>query len=221
MRIIGLAVAIAALAGGCDNVNVYYHVDINSYLDTGVNLIAPGTPFHVAEDPNADNLIFESQVRAKIEKLLVANGYRIADADSADYWLAFKYGADSGVRIDRTYNIYIPGQVVTTWVPGAFGGHVMSRQEPGRMEHVHDSDILFTQWLMLHVYERAAVVNASQKPKPLWIGEVVLVDEVSNLREYVDLMLVGGFDQWMEDTGGPVTTNVRTDHELVKFLRKP
>ncbi len=95
-----MAVAIAALAGGRDNVNVYYHVDINSYLDTGVNPIGPGAPFHVAEDPNADNLIYESQVRAKIEKLLVAKGYRIADADSADYWLAFKYGATSGSGVN-------------------------------------------------------------------------------------------------------------------------
>ena len=91
----GLILAVSILLSGCAT---YYSVRMNGYLDTQntTKQIAPGASFCVLQNKDSKNPILDSEIKTKVEKLLLQKGYKIASYEQADFYLSYFYGIGPG-----------------------------------------------------------------------------------------------------------------------------
>ena len=207
MKVYLLAMPIICLGLGCQT---SYNVGVNGYSSTGQSLQIPrGSSFKVVADSNAPNLILEREIKAKIETLLTEDGYGVK-VDGADYHLLFDYGIDSGRVVT---------DIVPIWHSGYYCDyHYSYGYRHGYITHVPYSEVIYTRWLVLRLFD-ADAVRSSKKVEPLWIGEVASAGMDSDLRELLNYILIVGFEHFGRDTGRRIYEVISKDDDRVWLLR--
>lgn len=215
MRKVCFFIALVALVSGCA-----VNVRTTGFLDRrpGTSAPSPGSSFAVLENNQAANPILDREIRFKIEKLLLARGYRIAAREQALYALTFDYNISPGLRTGVT-TVYSRGQMQMTPVPDGKGGTTyINVMTPGTTTAVPTLTDVFTKHLTLKIME-ARSLAAGQNEKIIWIGETVSTDASSDLRSDIDYLLAAVFSYFGLDTGKQINVPVGKDNADVRALR--
>jgi len=206
MKMCLFSLPLICLSLGCA---VSFNVGVNGYSSSGQALqIQQESSIYVVADSNATNPILKKEIGMKIQKLLNKKGYSIG-TDNANYYLLFDYGMNSGQTVTDTIGIYHPG-VYCEYLSSGIYRHSYTTYVPY-------STVVYTRWLVLRLIDGEAY-RASQKAKPLWIGEVMSAGPSSDLRELINYMLIAAFEHFGEDTGKRVNKVFLEDDERVKLL---
>jgi hypothetical protein len=175
------------------------HVNGFSELDQPIKDKAS---IYVSVDPNSQNPIFDSQIKAKIEELLEWHGYVPAtNVELSDYRLAFQVGLDSR-RVSGYAPLYRPSM--------GFQDRYWGDYHFGYTSYVPYVDTNYDQWLVMKVFapDRSSASDAEQV---VWIGEAVAGTSVADLRYIVNYLLVAGFEYLGVDTGKQMTLTIPPD----------
>jgi hypothetical protein len=206
MKVYLLSLPVMFLSVGC---GASYSVAVNGYSATGhVVHIPEGASISVVRDTNVPNPILEKEIAAKIEKLLVMQGYRTG-TDSADYYLLFDYGIDAGQTVTDVIPIYYPG----FYRPYPFS----SVRWYGYTTYIPYSEVIHTRWLTLKLIDGKAY-RISESAEPVWIGEVASAGMSSDLRELINYMLIAAFEHFAQDTQRQITEVIPRNDERVLLL---
>jgi len=93
-----------------------YRIRFNGYLETAQPPFELQSSFCVLENKDARNPIFDSQIRSKIEKLLLKKGYTLKPADKADFLVSFTFVTGPGQTVTdvrREYTLGETGTIIT------------------------------------------------------------------------------------------------------------
>lgn len=172
--------------------SLFYNVRVNGYTG-GKPFGLNGKRIFVYTNEQAENPLFEYEVANKIKKALVMKGHIPVDSLSdAECVLVFNYGIDTGRPV--TYaSTYSTSHYELNIFTGQFERQPMLRTEVGTSTE-------FTRRLLLGLFETKDF-PLSQKPKPIWFGDVISTGSSSDLRKVIDFLIIAGFEHFGEDTG--------------------
>lgn len=193
--------SLMALATGCSSA---YRVHINGYSELS-EPVDRTAPVYVATDPNSENLIFQRQVKAKVERLLREGGYAVAEThEKATYEIAFRVG-----RVSREIVDHSPVVDVRAGFYGGYGRHPGF----GPMIYTPYYDTEYRQWLVLRLFRTSPDPAA---PKQLvWVGEATMETERDAIRQTVDYLLVACIEYLGVDTRRETTIKIEKDDPRV------
>lgn len=194
-----LILAFAALTGaGCTSA---YRVQVNGYSELTEPLDRTA-PTYVATDPNAENLIFLRQIKAKAERALQAEGYVVAEtSEKATYEIAFRVGMVSQEIVDRSPVVDVRA--------GFYGGYSRGYPPFGPMTYVPYYDTICRQWLILKLFKRNS--DETTAKQLVWVGEAVIEADRPAIRQAVNYLLVACIDHLGIDTGQEITVKIERD----------
>jgi hypothetical protein len=196
----------------------------NGYLDVtkGAFSLSKGNSFFVVPNSNSQNTLFDKEIKAKIEKLLITNGYIIKSDNEAQYFLTYNYSIDNGKTVTGVAPVYNPGQTVytqgTVSGAGGFATYSGTSQSSGYTSYVPFDLELFTRSLQVKVTESDSYKKNEDK-EPVWIGDTVSSGSTSDLRAVIDYLLVTNFKYFGKNTGKPMRDDMSIDNKEVKELR--
>jgi hypothetical protein len=204
MKTVIFLLLLICLSTGCSRIEVR----VNGFTSTGTALQLPAhTSIAVAEDPNAQNPIFEKEIAGKIQKLLSSKGYSLPSSEKTEYNFTFHYGIDSGRTITGAMPIHHPvGPVTAHPYYGA-----------GYTTYMPYSHTVYTRWLILYLTD-AKKFKETRKIEHVWIGEVISSGSSTDLRSVINYMLVAAFDHFGENTKKQIRKMLPEDDERVKLL---
>lgn len=196
-----------------------YHVKVNGYLDSpAAQTISSGVSFAVLLDKNAKNPIFEKEIKAKIENLLMKKGYRIASSERADFLLDFVYAMSAGRTVTEVVPVYHSGDVSTVRIFSRSGKErVAYIDNPGYTTYVPQKYTVYTASLNMGVFNAKAYRN-SQERKEVWIGEASNTSENPDTRLAINYLLLGVFSHFAENTHATVVENIPQNDPRLKEL---
>jgi len=203
------------LSTGCTR----FEVRVNGFTPTGTALqLPPHSSIAVAEDPNAQNPIFEKEIAGKIQKLLNSKGYATPPFEKANFYLTFQYGIDSGRTVTGAMPMYHAGGTATASTFHSGGGYSYSTiQTPGYTTYMPYSRTAYARGLVLYLID-AKKYQETQKIEHVWIGEVVSSGSSSDLRHVINYMLVAAFEHFGENTNKRIREIFLEGDERVKLL---
>jgi hypothetical protein len=190
------------------------------YLDraSGVTALTKGTAFAVMENAQAENPIFDREVKGKLEKMLTKRGYRIAPPETADYLLTYGYSIGPGFRSSVVTSYGLPQTQITSVPDGRGGVTTRAVTTPGQPFSVPMISTEYTRQLTVKVAD-AARQREDKKEHVIWVGETHSIDPSSDLRYDVDYLLVVTFAYFGQDTGKQVRVNLGPEDPEVLELR--
>lgn len=209
-----IPVALVVLLAGCG-----LEIRTTGFLDrtAAVTGLAKGATVAVVENSQAENPIFDREVKGKIEKLLARHGYRAAAVGKADYILSYGYSISPGLR-SSAVTTYGPPQTQITSVPDGKGGLTTRAVTlPGQPTVVPMLSTEYTR--QVNVKLAAARQQADGNGHVLWVGETHSIDPSSDLRSDIDYLLVVTFLYFGQDTGKQVRVTLNPDDPAVRELR--
>jgi len=163
--------------------------------------LARGAQVFVKTEPNVSNPVFDQQVKVKIQKLLVENGYRVGPESGARYILTFQFGTSDYLVHDFYYG-YAPYATWGFYGPYAFG---YSYYQP----YVWT---VWDYWLNMRLRDQQAQQESNAV---VWIGDAGLSRTRGDKRKAVNYLLVALFDYFGLDTGQAIDVRVkRSDLQL-------
>ncbi|MFA5114808.1 MAG: DUF4136 domain-containing protein [Candidatus Omnitrophota bacterium] len=198
----------------------YYAVTVNDYLDITEtpDPIPAGASFCVLANKNENNPILDNEIKAKIEKLLVESGYKIASYEKADFYLSFSYSVSSGRRATELRPVFQAGQTETVQTYKSSGKTSTSIINlPGYTTYVPYRITVFTSSLTLNVLD-AASLRANNQKKIIWIGENSSASQNSEIRDTINYLLVASFENFGRNTGRSIKTEISTNDTRVKQI---
>lgn len=208
-------ISVLLLAGCAMTIHTTGYTDRNG----GRPVLPPGSTFAVLENLPAPNPLLDREIRGKIEKLLLRQGFRLAAPEKADYHLAFGYSIQPGLR-SGTVTTFSPPQTHIRRVPDGQGGvTTQAITVPGTATSVPVVTPEYTRQVTLKVTD-AAGARAGREAKVLWIGDSSNLDPSSDLRSDIDYLLVATFLHFGRDTGREVQVRIGKDHPDVQALRQ-
>ncbi len=196
-------------------------VRTTGFLDrsAGIAVLPNGAAFAVLENAAASNPIFDREVKAKIERLLVKEGYRVDTPDKARYLLYYGYGIASGLG-SRAVTSYGPPQTqIITVSDGKGGVATQAVMTPGAASVIPMVSVEYTKQLTLKVTEAAGTAGG-RNDNVVWMGETLSMDPSSDLRSDVDYLLVVAFRYFGRDTGKQVSVSIGRGNPAVEELRR-
>jgi hypothetical protein len=196
-------------------------VRTTGFLDrsAGIAVLPNGATFAVLENAAASNPIFDREIKAKIERLLVKAGYRLDASDKARYQLSYGYGIASGLR-SRAVTSYGPPQTqIITVSDGKGGVATQAVMTPGTASVIPMVSVEYTKQLTLKVTEAAGSADG-RKESVVWMGETLSMDPSSDLRTDIDYLLVVAFMYFGRDTGKQVSVSIGRENSAVDELRR-
>lgn len=192
------------VAPGCFKKRI--HVSSTAYADRQAvpHGFAPGTSFAIAQSSHEGEEaqhpeLLDKELSQKASILLKERGYRIKKLKAADYCLMLDYGSSCEKKVTESLR-YIPGKTVgtTTTTIDCFGHCHLTRQEtelPGKFVFVPEEYIDCTKFLSCTIYPAKEFASAQEQlPGQLWRAESWTVDQNTNLREYLDFLLIQNID---------------------------
>lgn len=204
MKTVFVFLLLICLSTGCSRIEVR----VNGFTSTGIALQLPAhASIAVAEDPNAQNPIFEKEIAGKIQKLLSSKGYSVPSSEKAEYNLAFHYGIDSGRTITGAMPIH---HTVGTGTKHTYYG-------TGYTTYMPYSHTVYTRWLILYLTD-AKKFKETRKIEHMWIGEVISSGSSTDLRSVINYMLVAAFEHFGDNTKKQIRMTIPGDDERVKLL---
>lgn len=208
-----LALLLALLAGCA---GVAYQVRVNGYTEGATPYMpVPGSSFFVLENPEAANPLLEKEVKAKVQKLLILQGFALAPAAQADYHLKFAYGLGTpgGAAVSSPQIGIGIGFGYGRWGPGPYWGSGVYWPGPYYVE----TQPLFHRWLQVQVAE-GKTHRATGRFQPVWVGEAASTGTSADLREVVTPLLLAVFSQFGKNTGKAVPTRISRDDPRFREL---
>jgi hypothetical protein len=202
---------------GCASARTY-QVQVNGYTESAAAPLAPGASLFVLEDQKAQNPLLEKEVKAKIEKLLTKQGYRLVPYDRADYYVLFTYGLGNPQTVSVAGPTMGIGLGFGTGYCGPGVGYGF--YWPGSGPYYTEARALYDRWLRLNVVE-GTYYRETGKSRPVWVGEAHSTGASSDLREVLNPLLIGAFEQFGRNTGKALSTTIKqkdprvTDLEMV------
>lgn len=173
-----------------------YSVLVRGVQVEGQAVIPASSSIRVAPMPEWENAQRADALQRKIEYLLEENGYRVAQDDSADYYLLFRSDIES-----------LLSRMSLGSLSGGRGGMVTSHQ-PGPFErslrmHVVEGDSYETDGAELVVWAGASTIHEAPTDGPL----------------FDDLLLVAGFRKFAVETGSTLTVKLSQRSVAVKRIK--
>ena len=204
-RWIPMLAIVAACTTGCSTV---YRVHVNGYCERA-EPVAQDACIYVVADPNAQNPIFQREVKRKMERLLEDYGYACVEAKgAADYLLGFQVGMDSEKAIG-----YTP-------IHGMYGGYSGGHHWGyglGYTAYVPYYDTWYDPWLVTRLL--AANRDEAGPEDVIWVGEAMMSTSRAELREAVNYLLVGCIEYLGLDTAERVTLTIkRNDPRIASII---
>lgn len=195
-----VAVALTIVLAACAATKYYGGVD------TYRGAAAPAPLPHqdriaVTLNTSEANPLFASEVKAKIESLLRAAGYRIASIDSADFVLLNAYGIGAPQTVS-TGGVVIPLRNMIVYTP--------------------TSSTAYFRWLLLAVAPVASLRAAAATGAAVewsWVGAVTSSGSSGDLRLVIDPLLVAAFEHFPTSTGRQVEFTLSERDARIKLLR--
>jgi len=195
---------------GCSSVSTFT-IKVNGYTDPGKpGLVAPGGSFCVIENQEAKNPLLETEIKEKLNKLLLTHGYPVTTFEKADYYLFFAYGMGEPRSVSAAApDVYgsIGWGMGYGWGGwGGWGGPAFSIGVPYG-GYPADSASLYDRWLLIKVVEGPAY-RTQKISRPVWVGEAHSVGTSSDLRLVLNYLLVADFKEFGKNTGKAVTVEI-------------
>lgn len=222
MRKIFLLLVIVFLLSGCAT----YELKTNGFFDAakGITSISSGSSFAVILNKDTENIIFDKEIKRKIEKLLVKNGYLVKTESEAQYYLIFNYCIDDGKTTTGSFPVYNPGQTTYSQgnIYGSKGGYATystTSQSSGYTTYIPISRTYFTRRLQIKVIESNKYKTSYDK-EPIWIGDTFSSGKNSDLRQVIDYLLIANFKYFGKNTGKAMADEIIEDNKEVLGLRK-
>jgi len=181
---------------------LFYDVRVNGY--TGGKPVVSGKQVFVYTNEQVGNPLLDDEVANKAKKALVMKGYIPVDSLSdAEYVLVFNYSIDTGKSI--------------TYSTSGYDLNIYT----GQFETNTDVNTTtqFTRRLLLGLFE-VKDFSTSQRPKPIWFGDIVSSGSSSDLRRVIDFLIISGFDHFGENTGEQKRHIVSPTDERIKKLNQ-
>jgi len=206
------------------------HIDITAYADTSVipNGFLKKKSFAViggsyVKGVNQNNELQTKELERKVSNILKDKEYIVTtNIEEADYCLFFNYGSSSETKVLNTLK-YIPGETCTT--TGTLGLYRYNQESAtsGTYVYVPEEYTFHTKFLVCYVYDAKLCQNLNQDimPPQIWYGLAYGVDEYTDLRKYLELLLVQLFDFFGDNSPGTVSTKASEDDIELQFNKKP
>ncbi len=202
VRIMLVLTIAGMVAAGCRS---SYRVQFNGYSELA-EPISRQVPIHVATDPNAENLIFQRQVRAKAERLLQGEGYTLAESpEKATYEIVFRVGMTTQEVVDRRPTPEMRAGVL-------FGGYSRGFGFGHSTYYTPYYDTLYSQWLVLRLFRKD---NQTQQRQLVWVGEAAMRTDRPTLRQAVDYLLVACIEHLGVDTKQQIAVRIESNDPRV------
>jgi len=193
---------------GCGSVATFT-IKVNGYTDPSAPApVRPGGSFCVIETQEAKNPLLEKEIKEKLNKLLLTQGYPVTTFEKADYYLFFGYGMGE----PRSVSVATPDYFGSIgwgggygWGGWGWGGPSVSVGMPWGGSA--GSATLYDRWLLIKVVEGPAYRN-QKISHPVWVGEARSVGASSDLRLVLNYLLVADFKEFGKNTGKAVTVEI-------------
>lgn len=225
-----LSCLLLILAPGCFTKRI--HITSTSYADRQAipHGFARGTSFAIAQSSHEGEEaqhpeLLDKELSQKASILLKERGYRIKKLKSADFCLMLDYGSSCERKTTESLR-YIPGKTVgtTTTAIDCCGHYHLSHQAteiPGKFVFVPEEYIDCTKFLSCTVYPAKEFASAQEQlPDQLWHAESWTVDQNTNVRDYLDYLLIQNIDLLGVNTQTTCQTTMYANDERVENLRK-
>lgn len=198
-----LTLTLTALAGaGCTSA---CRVQVNGYSELTEPLDRTAS-MYVATDPNAENLIFQRQIKTKAEKILRAEGYTVAEtSEKATYEITFRLGTVSQEIVDHSPVVDVRA--------GFYGGYGRGYPFFGPMTYVPYYDTMYRQWLILRLFRRGS--DETTAKQLVWVGEAAIEADHPAIRQAVNYLLVACIDHLGVDTAQEISVKIERDDPRV------
>jgi hypothetical protein len=186
------------LSFGCASTR--YSIDVNGYTGSGADALRSGSRVAVIQNRFEANPLLAAEIKTKLERLLVARGYRITSPDSADLVLLNVFG------------IGTPREIATGAVAMPIGNMIA---------YVPTSSVLYFRWLMVAVAPANHYGVADQTFDDVdwsWVAEVTSSGSSGDLRSVIDYMLIAAFQYFGNSTGRRVRVNVSGNDDRLREL---
>lgn len=177
------------------------------------------------------NELQTKEVKKKIELFLKSKDYRVRDRlEDSDYCIIFNYGSKTETKVVNVRE-YVPGGTTTTQGKVNLYGYQSNSANysettahAGTYIYVPREYTYCTKFISLYVYNAASCKKeldskSGVTPPQIWYGLVWQVDGCTDLRPYIDFLLVGLSDFFGKNTGGEVSFDIDEDCERLLFFR--
>jgi len=177
-----------------------------------------GASFCVIENRNAQNPLFEAEIKSKIEKLLRLKGYNIVAYEQAEFYLSFNYSMGQARVVTEIVPFYNPSETATIQTVSSTGKSRTSYVTySGSTTYLPQKFTVYTPTLVLEALD-AKLLRSTKEEKKLWIGEAAYTTSEPNLRDTVNYLLFVTFEHFGENTRKSMTINVSGSNPKVKDL---
>lgn len=215
-------------APGCFKRKIY--ISSNAYADRHAlpHGFAPGSSFAIAHSQNEENPqpeLLTKELSQKATILLKERGFRIKKMSAADFCLLLDFGSTCETKTAHVLK-FIPGQTLgSTGTSVDCHGHCHFyhnvTETPGSFAFVPENYIDCTKFLSCTVYSASEFAQSKEKlPAQLWHAESWTTDQNTNLRDYLDYLLIQNIDLLGVNTQTTCQTKWYEGDERVENLRK-
>jgi hypothetical protein len=208
--------------GSCGKQNIF--ITNNTYTDA--KKIPHGFPnnasFVVVPMQN-ENQLHSKELSQKIETILENKGYNLQNKDKADYYLTFNFEMNSSKKVTKVLK-YIPGQEQTTkgniyGKDGKRSGYKEKTTTPGTLAYVPKESTIFNKTLTIRVYD-GNVYRKIKKEDFVWEGSANSSGQESDLRSFIDYLLMSTFRYFGKSTKKNIEIKTNTEDKDVQWLRR-
>jgi hypothetical protein len=219
IKTIAAAAILVTLMLSCLGCTPAYRVQVNGFSDPDyAGRMAPRAKFHVRENPQAENPLFEKEIRLKIEKMLQSKGFIIGNADTADFLCTFQYSVGIGLVRMGSIPVQSPplASAVTVANPAGTTQTTMI-MAPGPTTYVPYARTDYDRWLNI-IIKDARSFRETREEKMVWYGDISSAGPSRDLRKVIDYMLIAAFDAFGKDTKQGILSDIKEDDARIKIF---
>lgn len=225
-----ISLSVLLLVPGCIQENISIHS--NAYADRDVipHGFQKGSSMVIAQGAclNEERVGAELQtkeLKKKLQILLQANGFNVINSEvqtnESDYFVVFTYGSEHETKTLQVAK-YVSGlSEFTTGLSNLLGNYTQTKTTTGSYVYVPEEHTYFTKSLTCYVFTANNLENFKQNGKAeyIWKGQTYIVNENSDLRPYLDFLLIQMMNIFGKNTMATITTNMKKDNKSVAWVR--
>lgn len=160
------------------------------------------------------------ELEKKIAIALEAKGFATKDSQQdADYLINFIYSSASENKVLNVEK-YIPGQSITAYSNGYYGKQSQTAYTSGTIVYMPEEHTFFIKLLNFQVYDLKNRNHKNGKRPHVWKGSTWNVDESSDLRSYLDFLVIQLVEMLGKNTIKTVTVDLYDKDPAIKSLRQ-
>ncbi|MBS0623567.1 MAG: hypothetical protein JSS62_02995 [Verrucomicrobia bacterium] len=176
--------------------------------------------------PSVDqNVLLDREVRYKIEKILVSQGYRTSCPECADYLVHFFYGMNSDTKMVLS-PFYLPGTTKCTqgksvgYRDGEFQrrDYFQTTTTSGTVDWLPVEVPFNTRWLVIKVFDKARM--AQTESALLWNGSSISIGASHDLRDILNYLLVANLQFFGQATSKQICGGIYKNASVIRWLQE-